>query len=191
MTSDFLFNLALERMPKPLASAMIEHALTNPAVHEAKVRKVTEGLGRVSQQLFLLGLVLLVGFGRLLAVAVRQLQVWMWSLPGPRPVKKFRTLRWVQSNWFRTVRWMMFPSFLTQHTHMTTSRIHIHHFHADTARIALPLSVVLIHTSSLPNATPSAPGRRALKIGAVGSTVDTCSPSSLIEGPFKGGDYRY
>ena len=94
----------------------------------------------------------------------------------------------------------MFPSFLMQHTHMTTSRIHIHHFHADTARIALPLSVVLIHTSSLPNATPSAPGRRALKIGAVGSTVDTCSPSCTqpqdyagvkVEGPFKGGDYRY
>ena len=59
----------------------------------------------------------------------------MWSLPGPRPVKKFRTLRRVQLNWFRTVRWMMFPSFLKQHTHVTTSRIHIHHFHADTARM--------------------------------------------------------
>ena len=109
------------------------------------MRKVTEGLGGVSQQLFLLGLVLLLGLGLLLAVVVRQLQVWMWSLPGPRPVKKFRTLRRVQSNWFRTVRWMMFPSFLMQHTHMTTSRIHIHHFHADTARIALPLSVVNSH----------------------------------------------
>ena len=31
MTSDFFFNLALERLPKPVASAMIEHTLTNPA----------------------------------------------------------------------------------------------------------------------------------------------------------------
>ena len=83
MTSDLLFILAVERLPKPLASAMIEHALTNPAVlsyyprksaeelglvlvHEAKVRKVTEGLGGVSTTAFLIGSGIVIGIGSLI-----------------------------------------------------------------------------------------------------------------------------
>ena len=41
MTPDLLFSLAVEKLPKPLASAMVDNGLMNQ-VQEAKVRKVTE-----------------------------------------------------------------------------------------------------------------------------------------------------
>ena len=197
MTSDLLFILAVERLPMPLASAMIEHALTNPAVlsyyprksaeelglvpvDEAKVRKVTEGLGVVSTTAYLVGTGIVVGIGSLIGsggMAATGVDVVVTGTASCEEVPNLATgaAELVPNREVDDV------SQLPHATH-PHARIHIHHFHADTARIALPLSVVLIHTSSLPNATPSAPDRRALKIGAVGSTVDTCSPSHSASG---------
>ena len=186
MTSDLLFHLAVERLPKPLASAMIEHGLTNPAVlsyprksaeelglvpvHEAKVRKVTGVWAAFLQQLFFMGLVFLLGLGRLLAVVVWQLQVWMWSLPGPRPVK-------VQNIVTGAVELVVNREMddVPQLPHTTHPHDDITHPHP-----SLPRGYGKDCASALCGSyTHELVARRALKIGAVGSTVDTCSPSLL------------